>query len=124
MSSKGVYRRVHQVVDVWDQYYLAAEYHYCPECSWTFPSTDPRLVDQLADGLLVPGPAHPVVRLLQSRPGPPARPASRGDLPAARLRQSRPGATPTAFSQAIAELHSEGYCLRVQAYLADCRRHQ
>ncbi|KAF0303442.1 hypothetical protein FJT64_024559 [Amphibalanus amphitrite] len=48
---RGVYRRAPQVVDVRDLYHLAAEYHYCPECSGTFISTDPRLVDQLADGL-------------------------------------------------------------------------
>ncbi|KAF0302111.1 hypothetical protein FJT64_025793 [Amphibalanus amphitrite] len=61
LRSRGVCRRIPRVVDVRDLYCLAAEYHYCPEFSGTYISTDPRLVDQLARP--VTGGVEPSVRL-------------------------------------------------------------
>ena len=112
LRSKGLFHRVRQVVDIRDTYYLAAEYHYCPGCDGTFLSTDPRLVDQLSDGLRG---RYPVVTSRKSA-------CDRAVI--GLLRGRTLGNSPTALCRAIAERHSEEYSLRVLAYLADCRRHQ
>ena len=51
LRSKGVYNRVHLVVDIKDMYYLAGEYMDCGACRGTFISWDHRMLAQLSDGV-------------------------------------------------------------------------
>ena len=100
------------MVAVQDRYYLAAECHACSGCGATVRSTDPRLVAQPADGLRG---RYPVVTSHRSA-------CDRAVL--GLLRGRTLGNSPTALQGAVAELHSEDWSLRVQAYLANCCRHQ
>lgn len=53
LNSKGVYRKVRNVIDLKGRYYLAAEYHQCPTCQGTFISYDDRILNQLPFSLRV-----------------------------------------------------------------------
>lgn len=76
LATKGVYNRVRIVMDLSSFYYMAAEYMCCADCSGTFISWDPRLMEQLSDGVRAHFPAvlthkcacdREVIAMLRSR---------------------------------------------------------
>lgn len=112
LTSKGLYNRVRNVIDLKDRYYLAAEYLECPTCKKTFISYDTRLMDQLPDDLRI---RFPVVL---------TRKFACDKAVVSLMRARTVGNSPTALCGDIHELHSEEWMQRTVTYLSDCQRHK
>lgn len=112
LTSKGLYNRVRNVVDIKDQYYLATEYLECNHCKGTFISYDSRLQEQL--------PEHIRVRfqIVLTR-------KFACDISVVAMMRSRTlGNSPTALCNNVRELHTDEWMRLSLCYLTDCQRHK
>ena len=103
--------RVRLVVDIKDQYYLAAEYIDCQACRGTFIAWDHRMLAQLSDGVRARLPViltrkyvcdQAVVTLLKDR---------------------TLGNSSSAIRNKLLEVHSEEWLRKQVCYLSDCQQH-
>jgi hypothetical protein len=112
LNSKGVYRKVRNVIDLKGRYYLAAEYHQCPTCQGTFISYDDQILNQLPFSLRVRFPVL-LTRKFAS------------DIGVVNLMRSRTlGNSSTSLWNDVTEMHSDEWMRRAVAYLSDCERHK
>ena len=112
LRSKGPYNRVRLVLNLKDQYYLAAEYMECRKCSGTCITWDQRMLNQLSDGIRARFPVvlthkyacdQAVVTLLRAR---------------------TLGNSPSALKGSLQEVHSEEWLRKQLCYLSECQRHR
>ena len=101
-----------RVLDTSGWYYLAGEYHSCGQCSGTYTSYDPRLLEQLPDGRRGLFPAVLTHKLACDR------------SIIVRLRGRTLGNSPTACRNSVAEVHEEEWAAKAIAYYDDCHRHR
>ena len=112
LNSKGVYRKVRNVIDLKGRYYLAAEYHQCTTCQGTFISYDDQILNHLPFSLRVQFPVL-LTRKFAS------------DIGVVNLMRSRTlGNSSTSLWNDVTEMHSDEWMRRAVAYLSDCERHK
>lgn len=108
LTSKGLYNRVRNVIDLTCRYYLGAEYLECRSCRGTFISHDARLLGQLPDAYQV---RFPVILTRKYA----------CDKAVVHLMRARTlGSSPSAVCHDVHEMQTEDWMRRTISYLTDC----
>lgn len=112
LTSKGLYNRVRNVIDLTCRYYLGAEYLECRSCRGTFISHDARLLGQLPDAYQV---RFPVILSRKYA----------CDKAVVHLMRARTlGSSPSAVCHDVHKMQTEDWMRRTISYLTDCERHR
>ncbi len=112
LTSKGLYNRVRQVVDVSSSYFMATEYLECGSCKKTFISWSKDVISQLDPGHRAQFPAVLTYRLAC-------------DIKVVTLLRSRTlGNSSALLHHSLEEMHSEAWLRKLLLYLTDCEQHK
>lgn len=112
LTSKGVYNRVREVIDIDCRYYLVTQYLECPACKKTYLSYSKDILKQLDPGHRLQFPAILSHKLAC-------------DIRVITLLRSRTlGNSSSALHNNLDEIHAETWLRRVLLYLTDCKKHQ
>lgn len=112
LTSKGVYTTVQNVVAMNENYYLAAEYYECRNCTKTFRAYDPRLLESLPFRIRS---LFPIVKTYKH---------AMDHTVVSEMRARTVGNSTTAICKRIKEKHGAEWMRRSTAYLTDCKQHR